>query len=70
MQMRDAVRGDSFVGVFKRVLAKEGVTGLYRGILPEFAKVAPGVAITGQTSSGLAAFLTCSRKVSHSDRGL
>ena len=46
MQMRDAVRGDSFVGVFKRVLAKEGVTGLYRGILPEFAKVAPGVAIT------------------------
>ena len=46
MQMRDAVKGDSFVGVFKRVLAKEGLTGLYRGILPEFAKVAPGVAIT------------------------
>lgn len=46
MQMRDAVKGDSFLGVFKRVLAKEGVTGLYRGILPEFAKVAPGVAIT------------------------
>ena len=46
MQMRDATRGDSFTGVFKRVLAKEGFTGLYRGILPEFAKVAPGVAIT------------------------
>ena len=38
MQMRDAVKGDSFVGVFKRVLAKEGLTGLYRGILPEFAR--------------------------------
>jgi len=49
MQMRDAVKGDSFVGVFKRVLAKEGVTGLYRGVLTEYAKVIPGVALTYTT---------------------
>ena len=49
MQMRDAVKGDSFIGVFKRVLAKEGVTGLYRGVLAEYAKVIPGVALTYTT---------------------
>ena len=49
MQMRDATRGDTFLGVLKRVIKKEGFTGLYRGIYPEFAKVVPGVSITYAT---------------------
>jgi len=49
MQMRDAVKGDSFIHVFRGVLAKEGITGLYRGLFTEYAKVIPGVALTYTT---------------------
>ncbi len=34
------------VGLFKFILRKEGVTGLYRGIIPNFCKVAPAVSIS------------------------
>lgn len=33
-------------GVFKRIIKTEGVTGLYRGITPNFIKVLPAVSIS------------------------
>ena len=37
------------VSTFAHVWAKEGFVGFYRGILPEYAKVVPGVSITYAT---------------------
>lgn len=34
------------VSVFKDIWSKEGPTGLYRGITPNFMKVAPAVSIS------------------------
>ena len=34
------------VGLFKYILRTEGVKGLYRGIVPNFCKVAPAVSIS------------------------
>ena len=34
------------LGLFKYILREEGVRGLYRGILPNFCKVAPAVSIS------------------------
>merc|ERR1711997_447757 len=34
------------IGLFKYILREEGVRGLYRGILPNFCKVAPAVSIS------------------------
>lgn len=31
--------------MFRQIYAKRGVAGLYAGIIPEYAKVVPGVAI-------------------------
>ncbi|XP_054012695.1 calcium-binding mitochondrial carrier protein SCaMC-2 isoform X2 [Hylaeus anthracinus] len=37
---------NTMVGVFKEIIRKEGVRGLYRGITPNFLKVAPAVSIS------------------------
>lgn len=34
------------VGQFKYIISQEGVTGLYRGITPNFLKVVPAVSIS------------------------
>lgn len=36
----------TMVGLFKHIFATEGVVGLYRGITPNFMKVAPAVSIS------------------------
>lgn len=36
----------TMVGVFRRIIATEGVTGLYRGVTPNFIKVLPAVSIS------------------------
>ena len=46
------VKGGARVGIastFAQVWAKEGFVGFYRGIIPEYAKVVPGVTITYAT---------------------
>ena len=37
---------DTMSGLFKAILKNEGLTGLYRGLLPNFLKVAPAVSIS------------------------
>jgi solute carrier family 25 phosphate transporter 23/24/25/41 len=37
---------NSMVGLFKAILENEGVFGLYRGLMPNFLKVAPAVSIS------------------------
>lgn len=37
---------NTMVGVFRRIIATEGVGGLYRGITPNFIKVLPAVSIS------------------------
>lgn len=50
LQMRCARdRGQGFITVLRGIWASEGVAGFYRGIIPEFAKVVPGVSITYAT---------------------
>ncbi|XP_076976179.1 mitochondrial adenyl nucleotide antiporter SLC25A24 isoform X2 [Tamandua tetradactyla] len=49
MQAQAMVEGApqlNMVGLFRRILAKEGLTGLYRGITPNFMKVLPAVGIS------------------------
>lgn len=36
----------TMVGLFRHIIAKEGAVGLYRGITPNFMKVAPAVSIS------------------------
>lgn len=36
----------TMVGVFRRIIETEGVTGLYRGVTPNFIKVLPAVSIS------------------------
>lgn len=36
----------TMIGVFKRIIATEGMTGLYRGVTPNFIKVLPAVSIS------------------------
>lgn len=36
----------TMVDVFKRIIATEGITGLYRGVTPNFIKVLPAVSIS------------------------
>lgn len=36
----------TMMSVFKEIWVKEGVAGLYRGITPNFMKVAPAVSIS------------------------
>ncbi|CAN1142702.1 Mitochondrial substrate carrier family protein B [Linum perenne] len=37
------------LGTFRHIIKNEGLLGLYRGILPEYYKVVPGVAIVFMT---------------------
>ena len=37
---------DTMVGLFAKILREDGLTGLYRGITPNFLKVAPAVSIS------------------------
>nr|XP_056700248.1 mitochondrial adenyl nucleotide antiporter SLC25A24 [Euleptes europaea] len=49
MQAQAMVEGGpqlNMVGLFQRIIAKEGVLGLYRGIAPNFMKVLPAVSIS------------------------
>ncbi|GBO30685.1 putative calcium-binding mitochondrial carrier CBG00135, partial [Araneus ventricosus] len=36
----------TMIGLFKTIVKREGVAGLYRGITPNFMKVAPAVSIS------------------------
>lgn len=42
----DGVPQLSMVGQFKHIVSHEGVSGLYRGIAPNFLKVIPAVSIS------------------------
>ncbi|KFM73996.1 Calcium-binding mitochondrial carrier protein SCaMC-2-A, partial [Stegodyphus mimosarum] len=42
----DSNSSASMVGLFKTIIQREGVAGLYRGITPNFMKVAPAVSIS------------------------
>lgn len=41
-----STKGDTMMGLFKKIMINEGVRGLYRGIVPNFMKVAPAVSIS------------------------
>lgn len=43
---KDATGGDNMASVFKRILQEDGPRGLYRGLAPNFMKVAPAVSIS------------------------
>ena len=43
---RTSGRGDNMVSVFKNILKEDGPRGLYRGLAPNFMKVAPAVSIS------------------------
>ena len=45
-------------GTFGHIVRTEGFRGLYRGILPEYCKVVPGVGIVFMTYEMLKAILT------------
>lgn len=45
-------------GTFKHIVQTEGLRGLYRGILPEYYKVVPGVGICFMTHETLKNLLT------------
>lgn len=36
----------NMVGLFQRIIATEGIQGLYRGLAPNFMKVLPAVSIS------------------------
>lgn len=42
----DASEQTSMTGLLKKIVAKDGFFGLYRGILPNFMKVIPAVSIS------------------------
>lgn len=46
---RAVVYKTGLLGTLKRIVKTEGVRGLYRGILPEYYKVVPGVGICFMT---------------------
>lgn len=43
---RARVYKTGLMGTFKLIFKTEGIRGLYRGLLPEYYKVVPGVGIT------------------------
>lgn len=43
---KDATGADNMASVFKRILQEDGPRGLYRGLAPNFMKVAPAVSIS------------------------
>ncbi|TKR81165.1 hypothetical protein L596_015088 [Steinernema carpocapsae] len=44
---KDKSQPDTMSGQFRHIIKSEGVTGLYRGITPNFMKVIPAVSISG-----------------------
>lgn len=46
---RARVYNTGLVGTFGHIIRTEGLRGLYRGILPEYYKVVPGVGIAFMT---------------------
>lgn len=47
LQAQTEVRSDSTtIGIFRAIIEREGIRGLYRGITPNFLKVAPAVSIS------------------------
>lgn len=39
-------KADSMIGLFQKIIKQDGLTGLYRGIVPNFMKVIPAVGIS------------------------
>lgn len=54
---RARVYNTGLFGTFKHIFKAEGIRGLYRGILPEYYKVVPGVGIVFMTYETLKTFL-------------
>ncbi|CAL9235951.1 unnamed protein product [Arabidopsis halleri] len=55
---RARVYNTGLFGTFKHIFKSEGIRGLYRGILPEYYKVVPGVGIVFMTYEALRRLLT------------
>ncbi|VVB05600.1 unnamed protein product [Arabis nemorensis] len=55
---RARVYNTGLFGTFKHIFKTEGMRGLYRGILPEYYKVVPGVGIAFMTFETLKMFLS------------
>lgn len=63
MQMEGAggrarVYNTGVFGTFRHIIRAEGLKGLYRGILPEYYKVVPGVGIVFMTYETLKKYLS------------
>lgn len=46
---REKIYKAGLLGTFKEIIRKEGLVGLYRGIIPEYYKVIPSVGIVFMT---------------------
>ena len=55
---RARVYNTGLFGTFRHIFNTEGLRGLYRGILPEYYKVVPGVGIVFMTYEMLKMFLS------------
>lgn len=55
---RARVYNTGLFGAFRHIFKTEGLRGLYRGILPEYYKVVPGVGIVFMTYETLKIFLS------------
>ncbi|KAK1271837.1 Mitochondrial adenine nucleotide transporter ADNT1 [Acorus gramineus] len=55
---RARVYNSGILGTFRHIFQNEGIRGLYRGILPEYTKVVPGVGIAFMTYETLKILLT------------
>ncbi|VVB16493.1 unnamed protein product [Arabis nemorensis] len=55
---RARVYNTGLLGTFKHIFKSEGIRGLYRGILPEYYKVVPGVGIAFMTYEFLKTYLS------------
>lgn len=55
---RARVYNNGLLGTFRYIIQSEGLRGLYRGILPEYYKVVPGVGIVFMTYETLKILLS------------
>lgn len=55
---RARVYNTGLLGTFKLIFKTEGIIGLYRGILPEYYKVVPGVGIAFMTYETLKSYIS------------
>lgn len=58
---RARVYNTGLFGTFKHIFKSEGIRGIYRGILPEYYKVVPGVGICFMTYEGVKMLLSSLR---------